>query len=372
MHNLPYNGRAPLLVSPAMMRTARFAIVFAAAAAFAGAAFGQARPDPFSVRDLAVDHVGATPQAAQQGGWNIARAEGGQRLLERLTLQEDRASASQPMNGADLVRLQTGVTTQVQDKRSSVAGGSRYQSVVTVSYNADAVRKYLTDRGVPFVDTQSGKALLVPAVSGGINPGDWGSQWTETKTVSGQPAVVGKTDETVLTPYVASTQAWPRRPGFSEIQNELTASGANHAVVAEAFNQNGGIYVRIIDLRTGAPDTSGNIVGPFNSLGAAQRGAVVEMERAWKAQSIVRTSGSTNIALVASFRDLAEWVKIRKGLEASRLVSGINIESLSASGADLNFVFAGRPDQLASDLRTRGVSLSGTDNGWMLQVISSQ
>jgi hypothetical protein len=181
--------------------------------------------------------------------------------------------------------------------------------------------------------------------------------------------VKGKEDQTVLTPYVASTQVWTRRPTFTDVQGEIGSAGANHAIVAEAYSQGGQIYVRIIDLRTGSPDTSGNAIGPFSGLAVAKDKVIEELERAWKSQSIVRTSGSSSVQAVATFRDLGEWVKIRKGLDGSRLISGLKIDALSQAGADVSFNYAGRPDQLNADLRSRGVSFSGADGGWMLQVL---
>jgi hypothetical protein len=48
------------------------------------------------------------------------------------------------------------------------------------------------------------------------------------------------------------------------------------------------------------------------------------------------------------------------------MVSSLTIDSLSIRGADVSFVYAGRADQLATDLRARGVDLTGEDNGWRL------
>jgi hypothetical protein len=351
-----------------MTQIARFATVFAASVALATAAFA----DPYKVRDLAIDHTAATANEATAQGREMAKLAGAQRLIERLTLPEDRNAARQPLNPADLVKSAISVTTQVQDKRSSTGAGVRYTSVVTYSYDAPSVRQYLESRGVPYVDAQAGKALVVPSVAGGLDPVAWGNQWTEAVTQSGQTTRVGKSDDTVLTPYVASIQSWSRRPSWMEVQDEITTARADRAVIAEAYAQGSQIYVRLIDLRTGAADTSGAVVGPFGDLPSARAAAVAEMERAWKAQSIVRTSGSTNVSVVATFRDIGEWVKIRKGLESSRLVSSFAVESISAAGADLRFAYSGRPEQLAADLRSRGIDLRGADNGWVAQVISSQ
>jgi hypothetical protein len=352
-----------------MTKIARFAAAFAAAVAFAGSAFA----DPYRVRDLAIDVTSTvSPADATTRGREQAKLEGAQRLIDRLTLPQDRAAAGQPLLAADIAAFAGAVTTQVQDRRSNVGGSFRLISVITQSYDAGRVRAYLQSRGVPFVDGQAGKAMIVPAVAGGVDPNAWSAQWTETVTEAGRQKVVGRSDDTVLTPYVASTESWTRRPAWMDVQAELSAARANHAVVAEAYSQGGQIYVRLIDLRTGVADPAGTMTGPFSDLPSARAGVIAEMERAWKEQSVVRTSGSNTARLIALFRDIGEWVRIRRGLETSRLVSSLSVESISSSGADISFVYAGRADQLQADLRSRGVDLRNGDDGWVLQVVSSQ
>ena len=368
MYNPPYNGRMPLLGFRAMRKIARFAAIFAAACALSQAAFA----DPYKVKDLVIDKTAATAAEARKLGTDDAKLIGAQRLIERLTLPEDRAMAREPIDPTVIAtRLARNQETQEQVKTFQVQGGIRVTGVVAQNFVARDVREYLDARGVPFVDTQAAKALLVPSVGGGVDAAQWGAQWTQTTTQGGQTRISGKSDDTVLTPYVASIDSWPRRPTFVDVQSEISSAGADHAIVAEAYSQ-GGIYVRLIDLRTNASDSGLGVVGPFSDLASAQRGAVAEMERAWKVRSIVRTTGSTDIALTANFRDVGEWVRIRKSLETSRLVNNLNIESLSTSGADLRFAYSGRPDQLAADLRTKGIDLRNGDGGWVLQVASAR
>jgi hypothetical protein len=349
-----------------MRKIARFAAVLAAACALSQAAFA----DPYKVKDLVIDRTAATAAEARKLGTDEAKLAAAQRLVERLTLPEDRIRALEPIDvNVVATRLALNQETQEQIKTFQAQGGGiRVTGTIAQNFSAKDVRDYLDARGVPYVDAQSAKILLVPSVAGGVDAAQWGAQWTQPAPQAGQPRVA-KSDDTVLTPYVASLDSWPRRPGFTDVQAEISSSGADHAVVAEAYSQ-GGIYVRLIDLRTNAGDTGLGVVGPFSDLASAQRGAVAEMERAWKVRSIVRTSGSTDIQLTAAFGNIAEWVKIRKGLETSRLVSNLNIESLSTSGADLRFAYSGRPDQLAADLRAKGVDLRSADNGWVLQVVS--
>lgn len=362
MHNLPLIGRKPLIRLPAMKKIARFVALIAASVSIAGAAFAQGQNPVYRVKDLAVDAVAASAADAGLQGRTQARVVGAQRLIDRLTLPEDRARATQPIEASAVAQLYRGYQTQGEMKSSSGPGGIRATGVVTWNFDDQRVRAYLDQRGVPYVDTQAALALIVPVAASGINANDWASQWV---TRSGAN-VVGKSDETLLTPYVAATRGWPQRPTTPDIQADLAATGADHGVIAEAYMQGPAYYVRLTDMRN-VPNPNIGVVGPFTSLAAAQTGAVAEMERAWKTASVVRSTGSTSVSLIANFADLQQWTRIRKGLEGSRLVQNLNVESMSISGADITFSYAGRPEQLQSDLRSRGVDLQSANGGWVLQ-----
>ena len=362
MHNLPYIGRKALVGMPPMKIMARFVTYIVASAALAGAAFAQ---NPvYRVKDLTFDRV--APNAADAGlqGRNEARVVGAQRLIDRLTLPEDRARATSPIVASEVAQLYRSYQTQGETKSTSVAGGIRATGTITWVFEEPRVRAYLEQRGVAYVDQQAALALIVPVAAANVNPGDWAAQWV-TRSASG---VSGKTDDTLLTPYVGSTQGWNRRPDQTEIAAELAATRADHGVIAEAYMQGPQYYVRLTDMRPTVPNPTIGVVGPYVSLASAQAGAVTELERSWKANSVVRSTGSTSVSLIAQFQDLTQWTRIRKGLEASRLIQNLNIESLSITGADITFSYAGRPDQLASDLRSRGVELrNGDGGGWVLQ-----
>jgi hypothetical protein len=361
MHNLPLSCRKALIRLPAMRKIARFVAVIVVSFAAAGAAFAQ---NPvYRVKDLVVDRV--APSAADAGlqGRNEARLTGAERLINRLTLPEDRQRASQPIEASAVAQLYRSYQNQGEMKSSSVSGGIRATGVVTWTFDEERVRAYLEQRGVPYVDNQAALALVLPVAGAGVNASDWAAQWV---TRSGAN-VVGKSDETLLAPFVASTRGWPQRPSAGDVQDELTASGAARGVIAEAYMQGPQYYVRLVDMRTTVPNPNIGVVGPFVSLGSAQTGAVAEMERAWKASSVIRSSGSTGVSLIANFADLQQWTRIRQGLESSRLVQNLNVESISVAGADITFSYAGTPEQLQSDLRSRGVELRSADGGWVLQ-----
>jgi len=357
MHNLPLSCRKALVRLPAMRKIARFVAVLAVSVAAGGTAFAQ---NPvYRVKDLVVDAV--APSAADAGlqGRNAARLAGAQRLINRLTLPEDRTRATQPIESSAVSQLYRNYQTQGEMKSSSVSGGIRATGVVTWTFDEERVRAYLDQRAVPYVDNQAALALVVPVAAANVNANDWASQW-----VSGS---AGKSDETSLAPYVASMRGWSQRPTTADVQSELTATGAARGVIAEAYMQGPQYYVRLTDMRTTVTNSTIGVVGPFVSLSAAQSGAVSEMERAWKSASVVRSTGSTGVSLIANFDDLQQWTRIRKGLESSRLVRDLNVESISVAGADITFNYAGSPEQLQSDLRSRGVELTSANGGGVLQ-----
>lgn len=352
MHNLPYNGRKPLIPLPAMKKIARFAALAVASAVVAGSAFAQ---NPvYRVKDLVVDNVAPNAADASLQGRNAARLVGAQRLIDRLTLPEDRARTR--IEASAVAQLYRSYQTQGEMKSSTAPGGIRATGLVTWTFEEDRVRAYLDQKGIPYVDNQAAKALIVPVAASNVSAGDWAAQWS------------GKADDTTLTPYVGSGQSWTQRPDTSAIQDELARTRTNHGVIAEAYMHGPQYYVRLTDMRTTVPNPNIGVVGPFISLSSAQNGAAAELERAWKASSIVRSNGATSVSLIAQFSDIQGWTKIRKGLETSRLVKDLNVESITIAGADITFSYAGRPDQLQSDLRSRGVDLRDTNGTWVLAV----
>lgn len=324
--------------------------------------------DPYKVRDIPVDGTAASPSDAIVQGRNAAYAAGAQRLIERLTLPEDRQQAKTPLEPSEVSRLRKSIDQTAQEKTFPVAGGTRAQGMLAVNFDAATVRQYLSQHGVPFVDSQAAWALIVPTVAGGVDILPWSQVWQEQSATG---VMTARKDDTLLTPYISSVKTLDHHPTWDEVSAEAATMNTPHAVVAEVYSQ-GGYYVRLSDLRANTAEAALGVAGPFPDLVSARDGALEALQRAYKVASIVRTSGTTSLQLIASFHTIQDWVRIRRGIEGSRLISNLNVESVSATGADLSLVFNGRPDQLAGDLRQRGVDLHPADNGWVVEAVASQ
>lgn len=327
----------------------------AALHAQAQAQTGAGPGNPYTVRDIVVEESGGSQAEARAQGVARAKLAGAQRLVERLTLPEDRAN----VDVAAISRTAGAQNTLVPDRFA----GNRYLGLLAITYTASSVRDMLNGKGVPFVDTQQGLAVLVPTTQG-LGSSDWLGTWSY-RAADG--ATLGRSDNTVLTPFIASVGTRPGRPSWGDLQSEVASAKATHAVIAEASGAPNQIMLRISELRDGQPEAPIAASGPYPDFEAARLGVISELEMAWKKASIVRTSGSSDLALSAHFAGVAQWVKIRKALEGSRLVTSMVVESFSATGADMKLAYSGRPEQLSADLRARGLSLSQDSGGWVLQ-----
>ncbi len=329
-----------------MKHIARLVIALAASLCLAAPAIA----DVYRIGGIPVDETAANQTEARAAARTSARLAGAALLLERLTLPEDRQAATSPIDVSEIARFYKSIDSDGEEKYTT----TRYITTLAVNFDADPIRDYLDARGVAFVDGQAGLALLVPMAGQGVSPVSWGNAWFETD------------DSNVLTPYVVSQDSWDRPVTWDDVGIEAAGRGAARAVVAAAYVSNGQLYSRLSELTRNGQERAIAVAGPFASLAAAQAGSIEALEREWKRASVVRTTGATVMDVVASFRDIRQWVAIRKGVEASRIVRDLHVQSISTRGADLSFVFAGRPDQLAADLRSRGLQLSGSDAGWTI------
>jgi len=309
---------------------------------------GAAAANPFRVGGVAVDVSAGTPNEAVSRGRAQARLEAAQRLIERLTLAEDRQAAG-GVDVNEIARLYTSVDIEGTEKRTA----TRYIAVLAVNFDADAVRSYLDARRIPFVESQAAKALISPVAA---TPAD-----AERFRGAFQPLA----DASVLAPYQVGVPAVSVSP--SALAAEANAASARRVIVAELAGRSGAWTVALSELASDGSRNALGSLGPFGDERQASGGVIRHLETLWKAASVVRTSGSAQMSAVARFSALEDWVRIRRALETSRLVSQLKVEALSMTGADLSFVYAGRPEQLAADLSARGASLTPDGRVWVIR-----
>lgn len=114
--------------------------------------------DVYVVKNIEVDRSAETVIEAQTLAFQDARIAASKIIIERLTLESDRKRNREVNIDPRLAeRLVAAV-----DIENEVRGGGRYRGTLSVIFNQVVVRNYLESRGIPYVDTQAPRTLLIP------------------------------------------------------------------------------------------------------------------------------------------------------------------------------------------------------------------
>lgn len=307
--------------------------------------------DVYLVTDISVDVTDETGSTARTRAFNQARVAAANQLISRLTTYQDRAEAGLVVNNEIANRLASAIDVQ-EEKQTA----TRYLGTLSVKFDPAAVDAFLKVFGVPYVDSQDARALILPHAGSGVDAGQWVDVWA------------GTASENTLAPYVGGDKAYPSVSTWSIIAQDVVNVGARRGVLASASASGPGFYVRMSDIRAGqdAPRVIG-VVGPFATLEQARESVISYLENDWKARTIVRADSESSVSAIARFSSRAGWIEIERALKTSRLIKSMQVETLTNEGADLRLVYLGRPDQLSAELRAGGVVLSTVEEGWLLQ-----
>lgn len=302
----------------------------------------------YTVKDIEVSETAANVIEAQQSAFAAARQIGAQRMIERITLEEDRSERGGIfVDTAEAQRLAAAVDVQEETR-----GGGRYVATLSVVLNPTTLREYLHERDIPFIDTQAPTSLLVPIARDGVL-GEWYQAW-------------GEGNAGALAPYVTAQSAYPQNVTWEDIQGEVGISRARRGIVAELAGGPGSFTVRVSTLTASGQVLLGT-TRRQSTLEDAAKAASLIADEAWKQQSIVRSGERTISEATVLFTSLPEWNGLRGALPRSPLVSDFQVRAISSDGAVVRFAYAGDTERLMADLRQRGVALDFTPAGWVMR-----
>lgn len=328
-----------------MIRLILLTCILVFAAAFS--AQGQSR-DVYTINGIAVDERAPTVGEAQLKAFSAAKIIGAQRLIERLTLPEDRLAA------ADLI-IDQALADQIAaavDVEEEVAGAGRYRGSLAVVYNPAQVRAALNRVGLPFTDSQAPKAVLFTSTSNGMDLA-WNLAWDEAPKGSLVPLLISR-----------SAGYDPETP-WDVMQDEIALYGAQRAIFANLRGSQGGYLVDLVSVTPSGSKKIG-ITRRASTLAGAIDAVALRLNDDWKLNSIIRDDSRTLIEATVAYTSLAEWITLRGALVRSPLVSNVQTRAISTDGAVVAFAFAGDGQRLISDLRDRGVVISAERIGWVM------
>ena len=331
----------------------RFSILLGALSAllcFAGAAHADTR-GVYTITNIPVDKTASNSQEAEDQAFATAQVTGLYRLMEKLTLPDDRSVLGLSFYSLDNARKLTAAVDVDDVRRSSTV----YRANLSVVYNPNLVREALNARGVPFVDRQAPLSLIAPVVSNPVQLDAWRRAWPQA-------------DNGALNPFATALSNYSAGSDWEAFKVEADAVGARNVVIAELKGSEGSYSVQLVRVSSAGRATIGT-TGQVATVKDAVLAASSYLDAAWKRQAIVRGGDvQSDAQAIVRYTKLSSWNRLRTALANSPLVSGFSIDALARDGALVSFTFAGDTDRLARDLEQSGVVMSGGPGGMVLQL----
>ncbi len=336
---------------------------FAAAVVLAGAALA----DPYVVSNVPVDERADTTTQAQQAAFAAGQVRAARMLVERMTLEEDRAEYGvSSVSAADAQAMIAGLSV-ADEQRSS----QRYIANLTVEFDRGAARDWFRRSGIPFTEAQARPVLVVPVHQDGPDGNEiWDTDWLDAWT--------GKGFEDWLTPFVTVDEQAEAMITASQalglddraIREVAQAHGAQEVAIIAARQRDGrltstGIILDVSEGRTRRTDLPSQSADDWEALALRVMQA---RQDEWKRETIVRGGQAGSMRLTFLFGGLPEWRDLQRSVTGASLVQNARLDAVSRTGAVMTVSYRGETEQLARELGQRGARLEQDDElGWTVR-----
>ena len=335
--------------------------------------------DVFEVKGVPVDITADTAANAR----DRAHAEGEtlafRRVLERLTIRADHGRLPKPRR-EDITGYVRDVVV-AEEKVSAV----RYIAKLNFRLKSQEIRKLLIAQRIPFAETASKPALVLPVyqTAGATflwdEPNPWREAWSQS------------TDPNALMPIML---ALGDLSDIGTIGAEQALAGDAQSLNAAATRYNAGTTLVAkasfglglqsrqpeLDVRVTSYGATARIppIARTYALAAGEtidtllRRVAVEISREiddrWKRDNLLQLENVAVLAVVAPIGSLGDWLEIRKRLGQVAVVRRADIVLMSRDEVRLNLQYLGDPEQLATSLEQADLALKADGDEWMLTV----
>ena len=339
--------------------------------------------DPYTVTNVSIDASADNALTAQTEAMRQGQELAVHRLIERLTLEEDRFETAFDFtprmnefgemvqeNALDLsvvAEMISGI--EIQNEQRSA---TRYLAELTISFDPRVVERIFSSYAVPYVESQSRPMMVLPI----YNRAGQFQLWEDNVW---RAAWNGQNFSNALTPMFVPAEG----EALLSARDALTLNEPALAALASAYNVNriavlraeerdgvrmfGGYLVNIasdgaFEISTWGPET---VFGGWRD--AASR-FVFERETDWKQQSIVRDLETEEFRVTVLYGGLGEWRSLQGALTGTSLVEDARLDAMSRDGALMTVNFRGAREQLISELAERGAVLEEQPElGWIIR-----
>lgn len=336
-------------------------------------AVAQENADLFTVRDVPVDVTAASALEARDQGMREGQRKAFEALFERLT--PDGARSRLP--SLDSTTIDSMVQSfQVQEERTSSV---RYLGRLAVTFNANAVRRFMRDNAIPYTEVRSRPVLVLPVDQSQGAPLLWQAETAWRQAWADLPAQAGLVP--VLVPYgeapdVADIGAEQAMAGESEPLRRIGARyEAGEVAVAVLTPTSAGGMSATITLYgdDGSAPTSFTVtqeaVAPTDdgrtdpTLAALVEKIVGRLDERWVAANVVTAGPESEMTLRVAFTSPQEWIDTRKRLTRVPTVTSTRLLTMSRDSASLEVRYSGDSARLRSALAQQDLALTEGPDG---------
>ena len=344
----------------------------------APAAMAQEDLAVYKVTDVIVDVTSGSASLARDSAMIQAQRASYGMLLERLGATGSAAKASDDVI-ASLV--------QAMDVQKEHAAGVRYLGTFSVQFKPDAVRNFLSGKGVTFVEARARPMVVLPILrSNGrdtmwedMTP--WHEAWANAAKNAGLvPMLMPQGDLDDIAKIGAPEALGGKQENILAIMQKYEASGVVVPLLQADLAAPDGKKEAVVDVlrfdETGKPlDTIHFSLPPLTSpkavpdiLSNGARQIIGQVERGWR-QSKEAPSGPANFLPVdVAVPTLAAWTQIRNRMKQVSAVAGSHIITMTRGLVHAEIEFRGDLPTLQKTMAEKGLFLEqGPAGGWELR-----
>jgi hypothetical protein len=307
---------------------------------------------PYTVSDVHVDAVGASPAEALNAAMAQGRPKAWQILYRRLTRQQDWARQP-PLDAAALIRILR--DSSISNERRST---TRYVADVTYTFNPDAVNRLLQGTGIAFTQGAAKRILVVP-MSPTFQPGPWAQALNapglKNSVVPFAVAEVG--DVATLGSLNFDTAAW------NDVAAAARRIGASEAALIQVVNGSGKLTVNIRRIGLGEAPVKSNVDVPLLQTAlatypSAASAAIGVIEDMWKTRTAIDFSQRGRLLVNVRMASLTQWGAIQTALAGADDVTGVTVNAMDIGYAQISISYTGSSNQLRDTLNGAGLALA--------------
>jgi hypothetical protein len=337
----------------------------------------------YEIQGVNVDVTSETAAAARQQALAQGEINAFRRIIERITLLEDRHRLPS-LEPSEITKFVQDFSV-AEEKTSAV----RYLATLNYRFKRNDIRALLIGYNIPFAETPSKTTLILPIYhAAGIvvlwdDPNPWRKAWAERRievglvptllptgdltdiaTISAEQAVNGDVQRlaAVTNRYQAgdslvtyAISGLSQKTGKPELRVRMTRHGG--ALDTQTID-------RIFQARTDEPHE--------RLLARAATELSWLLEDSWKQDNLLKFNQQSVLAVDIPIKTLRDWLGIKKRLRNAAVVRSMDMILLSKTTVRINLHYIGDVAQLSLALEQADLNLLGSGENWVLNFSGDQ